>query len=245
MIHELSIFRWPKPLKMDATKRDRNRKCAYHKEHEHTTKQCRSLHYLVEKLVKVGHLKQYVRSEGKGGETCQGLAVAAPTTLVAPRAVINNIHGGPLDEEYSSKRKRKMLFRVAFVQEQVSSIRPGLTSGSTRPIDGVITFPLVDPNRILQPHQDALIFTLGINDFDVRRILVDSGSSADLLQVFVIKQMGFTLLNLENLGRILSGFNGASTTSLGDIVLPVQANPVTLNMQFSVVEDLSPFNAIL
>ena len=104
---------------------------------------------MVEKLVKVGHLKQYVRSEGKGGETCQGLAVAAPTTLVAPRAVINNIHGGPLDEEYSSKRKRKMLFRVAFVQEQVSSIRPGLTSGSTRPIDGVITFPPVDSNRIL------------------------------------------------------------------------------------------------
>ena len=28
-------------------------------------------------------------------------------------------------------------------------------------------------------------------------------------------------------------------------MLPVQADPVTLNVQFSVVEDLSPFNAIL
>ena len=28
-------------------------------------------------------------------------------------------------------------------------------------------------------------------------------------------------------------------------MLPIQASPVTLNVQFSVVEDLSPFNAIL
>lgn len=84
-----------------------------------------------------------------------------------------------------------------------------------------------------------------MNDFDVRWILVDPGSSADLLQAFVIKQMGFSPSNLENPGRILSGFNGAFTTSLGDIVLPVQTCPITLNVQFSLVEDLSPFNAIL
>ena len=57
--------------------------------------------------------------------------------------------------------------------------------------------------------------------------------------------MGCELSGLENLGRILFGFNGAATTSLGDIVLSVQAGPVTLNVQFSVVQDLSPFNAIL
>ena len=225
MIRELFDFRWPEPLKMDAAKRDCNRKCAYHKEHEHTTKQCKSLHYLVEKLVKVGHLKQYIHSEGKCGETSQGLAAAAPTTSVAPRS-----HGGPLDEEYSSKQKRKRLLWVASIWEQVSSIRPGLTNRGTRPIDGVITFPPVDPNWILQPHRDALILTLGISDFDVRRIVVDPSSSTDLLQAYMMKQMRFTLSNLENTGWILLGFNGASTTSLGDIVLPVQANLVTLNV---------------
>ena len=98
---------------------------------------------------------------------------------------------------------------------------------------------------MLQPHDDALILTLGINDFDVRRILVDSGSSADLLQKSVFKQMGFPSSALENPGRILSGFNGASTNSLGDVVLPVQARPVVQNVQFSVVEGLSSFNAIM
>ena len=98
---------------------------------------------------------------------------------------------------------------------------------------------------MLQPHRDALILTLGVGNHDVRRILVDPGSSADLLQVAIIKQMGFIPSSLENPGRTLSGFNGSSTTSLGDVILPVQAGPVILNVLFFVVEDLSPFNVIL
>ena len=48
-------------------------------------------------------------------------------------------------------------------------------------MDGIITFPPINPNRVLQPHEDALILTLGISGFDVRKILIDPGSSADLL----------------------------------------------------------------
>ena len=48
-------------------------------------------------------------------------------------------------------------------------------------MDEIIT--PVNYNRVLQPHEDALVLTLGINGFDVRRILVDPGSSVDLLQI--------------------------------------------------------------
>lgn len=230
---------------MDSAKKDHIKKCVYHKEHGHTMEQCRSVHYLVERLIRVGHLRQYVRLEGKNWGASQGPATTTPATSEAPRVMINYIHGGPIDKEYNSKRKRQRLFQVAFVPKHISSIRPGLVGRSAHPIDGVIIFHPVDSNRILQPHRDALILTLGISDFDVRRILVDLGNSTDLLQVSVIKQMGFSPSTLENPRRILSGFNGASTTSLGDIVLLVQASPVTLNVQFSVVEDRFPFNAIL
>ena len=40
-------------------------------------------------------------------------------------------------------------------------------------------------------------------------------------------------------------FNGTTTTSLGDIVLPVQVGMITQNVQFSIVEDLSHFNTIM
>ncbi|RVW75941.1 hypothetical protein CK203_051812 [Vitis vinifera] len=59
------------------------------------------------------------------------------------------------------------------------------------------------------------------------------------------RQMGYSPSALENPGRLLSGFNGATITSLGNVVLPVQANPITLSMQFSMVDDLSPYNAIM
>ncbi|KAL6339393.1 hypothetical protein AAG906_032922 [Vitis piasezkii] len=55
--------------------------------------------------------------------------------------------------------------------------------------------------------------------------------------------MGHSLAGLENPGRILSGFNGSSTTSLGDIIAGPSGDP--LNVQFSVVQELSPFNVIL
>ncbi|RVW56903.1 hypothetical protein CK203_078505 [Vitis vinifera] len=164
---------------------------------------------------------------------------------VAPKAVINYINGGPSDEEYDSRRKRQKLLRAALIRERINSIRPGSYWRGPSPHRWDNHFPPVDPTRTLQPHRDALILSLEIGDFDVRRILVDPGSSADLVQASVIGHMGHSLAGLENPGRILSGFNGSSTTSLGDIILPVRAGLVTLNVQFSVVQELSPFNIIL
>ncbi|KAL6316779.1 hypothetical protein AAG906_021079 [Vitis piasezkii] len=205
IIRDLPGFRWPRPIRLNPSERDRSKKCAYHKDHGHTTETCRCLHYMVEDLLKARHLKQYIRT----------------TPKVAPiRAVINYIHGGALDDDYSSKRKRQRLLRAATVWEHISSIRPGLANGT------------MDPARVLQPHRDALILTLGVGDFDVKRILV-------------VKQMGFIPASLENPGRILSGFNGSSTTSLGDVTLSVQVGPVIPNVLFFVVESLAPFNAIL
>ena len=76
-------------------------------------------------------------------------------------------------------------------------------------------------------HEDALVLTLLVGGFDVRRVLVDLGSSVDLLQMSVYKQMGYSPFALENLGRFLFGFNGDMTTFLGDILLPVQAGSIT------------------
>ncbi|RVW20498.1 hypothetical protein CK203_115054 [Vitis vinifera] len=63
MIQDLSNFRWPGPIRTDLAKRDHSKKCAYHKE------RCRSLHYLVKRLIKAGHLKQYLRSEARVRDT--------------------------------------------------------------------------------------------------------------------------------------------------------------------------------
>ncbi|XP_010662328.1 uncharacterized protein LOC104882094 [Vitis vinifera] len=219
MIQGMSDFRWPRPLEADPSKRNHSKKCVFHKEHGHTTEECGCLHYLVERLIRAGHLKQYLCSDAGGKNTSQNHNTGAPKAPAAPKAVINYINGSPSDEEYDSKRKRQKLLRVASVRKCINSIRPRISGGGPRLIDGTIIFPPIDPTRILHLHRDALILSLEIGDFDVRRILVDPGSSADLVQTSVISHMGHSLTGLENPGLILSGFNGSSTTSLGDIVL--------------------------
>ena len=57
--------------------------------------------------------------------------------------------------------------------------------------------------------------------------------------------MRVPLNHLNSAGRVLSGFNGATTLTVGDIAFPVQAGPVIQQVLFSVVEDLGPYNAIL
>ena len=43
------------------------------------------------------------------------------------------------------------------------------------------------------PHYDALVHSLCINGFDVYRVLIDPGSSADYLQLSAFKQMNISL----------------------------------------------------
>ena len=51
--------------------------------------------------------------------------------------------------------------------------------------------------------------------------------------------------HLHFVGRLLSGFNGATTLSIGDVNFSIKAGPVTQQVLFYVVEDLGPYNAIL
>ena len=97
----------------------------------------------------------------------------------------------------------------------------------TKTIDGLVSFPLVSLNRIIVPLYDALVLILCINSFNVHRVLVDPSSAADLLQLPTFKQMKLSLGMLNSVRQILSSFNGATTVTLGDVMLPVKAGPVT------------------
>ena len=122
MIHNLSNFKCPELIKTNLTKRDLRKWCAYHKDRGHTTKQCRNLHYLVEILIRVRHLKQYVRINGKQRETTRDLAFQALMASTAPKVVINYIHGGPADDRYNFKWKMKRFLCAASIKEWISFV---------------------------------------------------------------------------------------------------------------------------
>ena len=115
----------------------------------------------------------------------------------------------------------------------------------TQPIDDPISFPPVNLTRVITPHYDALVLTVCINGFDVHKVLVDPSSADDLLHLPAFKQMRVPIDHFSSAGRVLSGFNGATTLTVGDIAFPVRAGPVAQHILFLVVEDLGPYNAIL
>ena len=198
-------------------------------------------------MIKAGHLRRYIREVDREEESAptagrSTIGVAAPSE---PRPAINYILGGPLDDQYQSKRQQKKLLRAAMVKTRVKAIHASDSWEENKPIDGPISFPLVNPSRVIMPHYDALVLTLCNNGFDVHRVLVDLGSAADLLQLPAFNQMKLSLQMLNSARRILSGFNGVATTTLGDITLLIQEGPVTQQVLFSVVEDLGPYNCIV
>ena len=137
------------------------------------------------------------------------------------------------------------MLRAALIRVRVNTISNLESSTTIQSIDGPISFPPINPVWVITPYYDALILTLCINNFDVHRVLVDPSSAVELLHLLAFKQMKVPLSHLILDGRVLSGFNGATTLTVGDIALSVKAGPVTQQVLFSVVKDLGPYNAII
>ena len=158
---------------------------------------------------------------------------------------INFILGGPVDSQYHSKKQRRKMVRAASVKDRVNTV---ITRGDTTavlPVDGLISFPPINPTRVITPHYDALVLIVCINSFDVHKVFINLGNATDLLHLPAFRQMKIPIDHLCSAGRVLSGLNGATTLLVGDITFPVKADPVTQRVLFSVVKDLWPYNAIL
>ena len=247
LIRDLPDFKWPPPMRAGSDQRNRSLRCDYYRDHDHETNHYQSLKFLVEKLIWAEHLKRYIREPING-------VVAAPTadTVIVdtehasgPQQAINFILGGSTDSQYQSKKQRQKMLNTALVRARVNTVNAQENITTVQPVDVPISFPLINLTRVITPHYDALVLTVGINSFDVHRVLVDPGSAANLLHLPAFKLMRVPLDHLSSAGRVLSGFNGATTLTVGDIAFPVQAGLVIQQVLFSVVEDLGPYNAIL
>ena len=137
------------------------------------------------------------------------------------------------------------MLRAASIKARKNTINTPESSTTLQPIDGLVFFPPIDPTWIITPQYDSLVLILCTNNFDVKRVLVDPGSAAELLHLPALTQMKVLLSHLSPACRFLSRFNGSTTLTVGDIALSVKAGSVTQQVLFSVVEDLGPYNAVV
>ena len=102
IICDFPEFKWPTPIQMDPSQRNKSLWCDYHKDHGHENNRCQSLKFLVEKLIKAGHLRRYVRELDQGVESGQaaGRITTGAAAPLEPRPTINYILGGPSNNQY-------------------------------------------------------------------------------------------------------------------------------------------------
>ncbi|XP_009620697.1 uncharacterized protein [Nicotiana tomentosiformis] len=78
--------------------------------------------------------------------------------------------------------------------------------------DDDITFTEEDADRLLLPHNDALVIHLYVLHLKIKRVLVDPGSSASIIQWRVLKQAKLTG-SIIPATKLLAGFNLVSVTN--------------------------------
>ncbi|GAV71743.1 hypothetical protein CFOL_v3_15233, partial [Cephalotus follicularis] len=113
----------------------------------------------------------------------------------------------------------------------------------------VITFSEADYEGVRLPHDDPVVVTLLVELFTMKRILIDSGSSADILYKHAFDQLRIPADQLKPVKTPLVGFTGETIHPLGSINLSVVAGTAPrqtqIEMTLLVVDTPSPYNAII
>ncbi|XP_075669627.1 uncharacterized protein LOC142639307 [Castanea sativa] len=112
-----------------------------------------------------------------------------------------------------------------------------------------IGFSQKDARHLHHPHDDALIVSIRARDYNMHQVLVDNGSSADILYCPAFQQMGIGREQLVPTNAPLIGFGGTRVYPLGVVTLSVMVGDypqqVTKDVAFLVVDYSSAYNAIL
>ena len=79
----------------------------------------------------------------------------------------------------------------------------------------ILGFSDEDKVRTIQPHDDALVFTLRIGGYDVKRVMIDQGSVTDIMYPDLYKGLGLRPENLAANSYPLVSFEGRMVVSKG------------------------------
>ena len=109
----------------------------------------------------------------------------------------------------------------------------------------VLGFSDEDKLGTIQPYDDALVVTLKIGGYDVKRVMIDQGSAAEIMYPDLYKGLGLKLENLTAYSSPLVSFKGKMVVPKGQIRLPVQIGTDVVEVDFIVVDAFSPYMAIM
>ncbi|XP_070007947.1 uncharacterized protein [Nicotiana sylvestris] len=221
--------RWPRLIQTDPSQRNPNLMCKYRGTHGPRTEDCRQLREEVARLFNEGHIREFPSDRAKNHFRKRD--ANRKNEQEEPQHVIHMIIGG-VDVPQGPVFKRT----------KVSVIREKRTRSYV--LKSILSFNGEEGEGISQPHNDALVISILLNKIQVKRVLVDPGSSANIIRSRVIEQLGLQD-QMVTVSRVLNGFNMASETTKGEIILLVNVVRIIHDTKFLVIEGDMRYNALL
>ena len=114
-----------------------------------------------------------------------------------------------------------------------------------------VEWPLVmgfsDEDKIgtIQPHDDALVITLRIEGYNVKREMVDQDSTTEIMYPDLYRGLSLRAEDLTPYSSPLVSFEGKVIIPRGQIRLLVQTGSETVEVDFIVVDAYSPYTEIV
>ena len=190
-------LKWQEKMKGDLNKRNRNKYCHFQRDHGHDTDECYDLKQQIENLIKQGKLRNFLGRDHKD----EKLKGKVEELSRPPLGEIRVIIGGTSTRQPS--KSRKMYLKV------VQNVQLSGQSPRTRATDEqTITFTDEDAKRLHHPYDNAIVITLLIANYTTKRMLVDNGSSADILYYLAFQQKRLGRDQLHPVNSPLVGFGG-------------------------------------
>ncbi|KAK0573961.1 hypothetical protein LWI29_016278 [Acer saccharum] len=252
VVEDKGLAKYPRQQSANA-RRDTTKYCRFHKDHGHETLKCFQLRDHIESLIRDGHLKDFALKGDKHGgrqDSRQGnVQERKSPRRNNPNATINTIFGGPHTGRSNQERMsevREVMYEsrsmeINYVQRNPKKGREG---------HDPITFTAEDSDGIDAKPNDAIVVGVRIAHRDVLRVMINNGSSANILSARVYDELRLDRKDLEPFHVPLKGFGGAEVRSLGTMKLPVRFGTApcrrTILLDFVVVDIHNwPYNALL
>ena len=112
-------------------------------------------------------------------------------------------------------------------------------------IQPVLGFSDEDKIKTIQPHDNALVVTLRIGGYDVKRVLVDQDNAVEIMYINLYKGLNLKPENLMAYDSPLVSFEGKTVISRGQIRLPIQTDSKVVEVDFILMNAYSPYTAIV